>query len=259
MVPPFSSLDFLLLFCLALSYHYHKVHQQRLQRLHHATPECVAMILSGSLPATGVLDLRMLSLHGMIARLGPENILHKNGHHILLNRDSMNTSKSWFSQIRTVCRNYGLPDPLLVLQSPPSHHHWKTLTKLKVLDWWQTKYRGIAEHMSTLIYFKSAYMSLSSLHSIWTTAGSPFEVGKAVVSARMLSVGYRTDKLMSHWNKSNPSGICRLPGCENEIGTLSHILLHCPGLIEARRKVTSNQGGILSGSVAAPLTKIFRN
>ena len=83
-------------------------------------------------------------------------------------------------------------------------------------------------------------MSLSSLHSIWTTAGSPFEVGKAVVSARMLSGGYRTDKLMSHWNKSNPSGLCRLPGCENEIGTLPHIPLHCPSLIETKRKGLSH-------------------
>ena len=95
------------------------------------------------------------------------------------------------------------------------------------------------------MYFKPSYMSLSSPHPIWTTAGSPFEVGKAVVSARMLSGRYRTDKLMSHWNKSNPSGICRLPGCENEIGTLPHILLHCPGLVDARRKVISHWSAFL--------------
>ena len=79
-------------------------------------------------------------------------------------------------------------------------------------------------------------MSLSTPHPIWTTAGSPFEVSKAVVTARMLSGRYRTDILMSNWSTSNPDGLCRLPGCEGEIGTLQHILLECPGLSEARAK-----------------------
>ena len=60
-------------------HHYYKLHLQRLQRLHQATPECVVMFLAGSLPATGILDLRILGHLGMIARLGPGNILHQHG------------------------------------------------------------------------------------------------------------------------------------------------------------------------------------
>ena len=78
---------------LAALHHYQKVHLQRLQRLHQATPECVVMFLAGSLPATGILDLRILSLLGMIARLGPNNILHQHGLNILLNQDGSNTAK----------------------------------------------------------------------------------------------------------------------------------------------------------------------
>ena len=127
-----------------------------------------------------------------------------------------------------------------LLQSPPTHYHWKSLTKLKVLDYWQVKLRGEAEHLLSLEYFKPSFMSLSVPHPIWTTAGSPFEVSKAVVSARMLSGRYRTDLLTRHWSRSNPEGLCRLPGCDGEVGTLQHILLHCPALAETRAKLISH-------------------
>ena len=80
---------------------------------------------------------------------------------------------------------------------------------------------------------------------IWTTAGSPFEVSKAVVSARMLSGRYRTDRLARHWSNSNPKGFCRLPGCIGCEGSLQHILLHCPALAETRKKIISHWSAFL--------------
>ena len=88
-------------------------------------------------------------------------------------------------------------------------------------------------------------MSLSTPHPIWTTAGSPFEVRKATISAKMLSGRYRTDRLMRHWSKSNPHGLCRLPGCSGEQGTLHHILLSCPALAEARGKCVAHWSAFL--------------
>ena len=186
-------------------HHHNKVYLEQLQRLHQATPECVVMFLAGSLPVTGLLHLRMLTLLGMIARLGPDNILQQHGRHVLLNIDGKNVSNFWFASMRSICQQYSLPDPLLVLQSPPTTYQWKTLTKSKVLDWWQIKLRGEAQHLDSLIFFNPKYMSLSTPHPIWTTAGSPFEVSKAVVSARMLSGRYRTDRLARHWSNSNPT------------------------------------------------------
>ena len=186
----------------------------RLQHLHQATPECVVMFLAGSLPATGLLDLKILGHLGMIARLGSDHILHQHGRHTLLNDEKNNINRSWFANIRSLCQQYNLPDPVLVLQSPPTHSYWKSLTKSKVLDWWQTNLRGVAEHLDSLAFFKPSFISLSTPHPIWTTAGSPFEVSKAVITTRMLSGRYRTDKLMSNWSNSNPAGLCRLPGCE---------------------------------------------
>ena len=229
----------------SIVHHHYKVSLQRLQRLHQGTPEAVVMFLAGSLPATALRHLRMLGLLAMIARLGPENILHQHGRHVLLNPDKKTLRWSWFATIRLLSQQYGLPDRLLILQSPPTHFYWKKLTKLKVLDWWQTKFRGEIDTLTSLEFFQPSYMSLSSPHPLWTTAGSPFEVRKATISARMLSGRYRTDYLARHWSKTNPEGLCRLPGCNNELGTLQHILLTCPALTDARAKAISHWSSFL--------------
>jgi hypothetical protein len=204
-------------------------------KLHQSTPECVVMFLAGSLPATAQLHLRMLGLLGMIARLGPCNILHQHGRHILL---LSRPGKSWFIQLRSICLQYDLPDPLLILQTPPSKQSWKQQTKSKVMDSWEVKLRAQACLLPSLKYFNSSYMSLSSPHPMWTSAGSPFEVRKATIVARMLSGRYRTDRLARHWSQTNPSGICQLPGCTGlQSGSLEHILLYCPALSGARSNV----------------------
>ena len=82
-------------------------------------------------------------------------------------------------------------------------------------------------------------MSLTTPHPIWTTANSPYEISKAVVSSRMLSGRYRTDYLSRHWSNRNPSGNCTLPGCDEQVGNLEHLLLHCPALADVRSGVVN--------------------
>ena len=99
--------------------------------------------------------------------------------------------------------------------------------------------RGEADFLDSLAHFKPSFMSLSTPHPLWSSASSPYEVGKAVIAARMLSGRYRTDRLTRHWTQTNPDGLCRLPGCFNNEGNLEHILLHCTALSEARSRVVS--------------------
>ena len=123
---------------MSVIHHHFKVHLERLIKLHRNTPECVVMFLAGSLPASALLHLRMLGLLGMVARLGRGNILNQHGRHILL---SNSPGKSWFTNLCSICQEYGLPDPLLILQTPPSNESWKKLTKSKVIDFWEARYR----------------------------------------------------------------------------------------------------------------------
>ena len=136
---------------LGIIHHQHKINLERLQRLFPSTPETVVMFLAGSLPATGLLHLRMLCTLGMIARVGSQNILHQHGRHILLSADQYSTKKSsWFLSLREISRKYGLPDPLLVLQSPPTKSHWKSKCKSLVIDFFERKLRAEAEVLPSL-------------------------------------------------------------------------------------------------------------
>ena len=61
--------------------------------------------------------------------------------------------------------------------------------------------RNEAALLPSLAHFKPEYMSLSSPHPLWLSAGtSPYEVIKATVQATMLYGRFRTEKLCRHWS-----------------------------------------------------------
>ena len=119
---------------LGVLHRHNRVTLCRLQKLPNNTPDCVVFFLAGSLPITALLHLRQFGLLGMIARQGDNSLLQKVGRQVLL---SASKCKSWFTQLRSLSQQYGLPDPLLVLQSPTSKQTWKRLCKSKVTSWWE--------------------------------------------------------------------------------------------------------------------------
>ena len=220
--------------------HHYKVSLESLQRLYKGTPTPVVLFMAGSLPASALLHLRQLSLLGMIARLGSENILYRHGHYILSSKNP--NSHSWFVQMRETCQKYSLEDPLHYLENPSSKDSFKKHVRQHVLDWWNIELRARASvvELPSLYLFRANFMSLSKPHPIWTSAGSsPYEVRKATVQARMLSGRYRTCWLRRHWS-GDSSGSCRVPGCSGEPGTLRHLATgECPGLSQALIRATA--------------------
>ena len=209
--------------------HHYKLCLERLQKLHKATPEPVVYFLGGSLPLPALLHLRQLSLLGMIARLGSNNILHQHAKNIL--SSSGGKSHSWFYQIRITCSQYKLPDPVAILTEPPLKAPFKKLAKAKIVE---------AANLPSLVYFKTEFYSLTSPHPLWSTSkGNPYEVEKACVQAKMLSGRYRTCWLSRHWS-GDPTGSCTLPVCRETApkpGTLHHIIFECPDLTAPRSRV----------------------
>ena len=204
---------------------------RQLLRLPITTPESFVMFLAGSLPATAIVHLRTLTLLGMISRLGPTGILNKIG------RDSLLTASnkgSWFLAVRRTTQQYGLPDPLIVLQQPLPKCRWKSLCKGMVMKWWEAQYRGEAQQLESLAFFDPNFYSLTRPHRILTSAGSQYEVSRASVVVLMLSGRYICDYRTRHFDLSNPTGACRLcrlsPGAIGPPGTLEHQLLQCPAL-----------------------------
>ena len=109
---------------------HHRVTLCRLQKLPMTTPDCAVFFLAGCLPITAIIHLRQLALLGMLARLGEHSLLQQHGRNVLLSVKS----RSWFHQIRLIAQQYGLPDPLLILQTPPTKDTWKRLCKAMVIS-----------------------------------------------------------------------------------------------------------------------------
>ena len=241
-----------------LSFHY-KETLQGLLRLHRKTPDCVVFFLGGSLPLPALLHIKQLVLFCMILNL-PNNILNTIARYKLTRNSDCN--RSWFSNIKSLCFQYNLPHPLLLLDYPPDKEDFKKAVKSKVQDFWQGKLRHDASVLSSLKFFHPEYMSLSSPHPLWLSCdGNPYEVQKAVVQSRMLSGRYRDDRFTRHFSgKSGECSLCLLvsPDVVAPQGDLTHILQVCPAL-EARRALLYEYWNFLTANseVCKNLTDVY--
>ena len=215
--------------------HHYKVSLERLLRLYPRTPACFVYLLAGSLPASAILHKRQLSLLGMIARQGDGAILHRYGHHILTNPPLTSRSPSsspWFIQVRGLCRQYGLPDPLEVLSSATSKGIWKGEVERAINSYWGARIRAEATALPSISHLRPSHMSLSSPSPLLTTCRADRqEIKKMTVQVRMASGRYRTCWLRRYWS-GDDTGSCRVPGClPNTPGTLLHLATgQCVGL-----------------------------
>ena len=148
---------------------HHKETLRCLLRLYPKTPRGVVYFLAGSLPGSALLHLRQLSIFGMITRLGG-NILHTLAHNV--STSAIQSPKSWFHQTRNWCMQYTLSHPLDLLQNPLPKSAFKILVKKKVVDYWETVLRQEVDPRKSLSYFKPCYMSITTSHPLFKTAGS---------------------------------------------------------------------------------------
>jgi hypothetical protein len=171
----------------------------------------------------------------MICRL-PGNILHIHAQNIFCSNTP--SSKSWFLKIRELCLQYLLPHPLQLLTCPLPKETFKNLIKKRVLSHREQVLRYEAAGLDSLVFFKPSFMSLTTPHPIWTTAGSsPAKVAMATVQAKMISGRFRTELLCRHWSK-NKLGVCLLSqACSSTVEDLPHILASCAALKETREKL----------------------
>ena len=231
-----------------LSDHFKKI-LRLIMKLPDRTPEPVIFFLAGTLPLPAHLHLRKLSLFGMICRL-KGNVLHSIGRIMLT--DCKPAAKSWFQDIRNICVQYALPHPLDLLNNPPPKLHFKKLCKEQVHLYWREKLTSMSD-IPSLKFLITPFLSLLKPHPIWTSLdGNPYQAKAAKVQALFLSGRYRTERLCRFWS-SNSNGYCLLDSCLNlkYFDDYSHILLHCSGLIDERRRLVSFTKSFLAANSEA--------
>jgi hypothetical protein len=204
---------------------FYKKMLRQVQSLPNNTATEAIYILSGNIPAEGLLHQRALTLYGSICRL-PE------GHNIkqLARRQLAisNNKHSWFTMICRVGEKYGL-DIWSNMRLPRDKQNWKREVRLAVRSYWQKKLIEDAAERSTLKWL-IANIDMDSPHPLWLPCvGEPRLVEAAATRARMLVGRYMTRAQMTKFNLSNDSS-CKL--CHAEEEDLLHMLVMCPALEE---------------------------
>ena len=220
-----------------LDQHY-KVHLQRLLKLHQATPGPVVYFLAGSLPFVAHLHLKIFSVFGQLCRLEDgENILATQACSVFSSANG--SSRSWFWKLRGLCLQYDLLHPSKWLTSQMSKAQVKNMTRSAVHQYWRKELQTKADVLSSLCYMKTAFMSLTATHPLFTSClSSPWETEKTVIQARHLSGRCRLEALSGHWTPGNRGGLCTLPDCWGTPacykGSVESFLLTCPSLADTR-------------------------
>ena len=216
---------------------YFKNTLRRLMKLGDHTPDSAIYFLAGTVPAVAHLHLRQLSLFYIVCNLD-DNILKRLAYRSLI--CSKASEKSWFHQIRAICIQYRLPDPLHLLSFPPAKQDFKKLCKSNVHEFWHSELARTAEALPSLRYFRPRFLSLSCPHPLWSSLDSnPFQARAANIQALFLTGRYKTARLCRHWDSSNRDGYCPFDSCRSSdiLEDIEHLLLHCPAHYETRRRL----------------------
>ena len=152
---------------LVLINNHHKEVIQNLMRLKPGTPQVVCNSLAGILPGEALVHLRQFLILNMILDT-KDNIFHQHGLNVLTTNPS---THSWFHPIRNLCLTHQLHHSLAFLQGSHTRLSFRVLAKKHVLDYWEKKLKGKAVSLTSLIYFKSDFMSLMKPHPIFSSAG----------------------------------------------------------------------------------------
>ena len=119
---------------------------------------------------------------------------------------------------------YSLPDPIVILNDPPSKFSWKKIITNQVSSHWHQRYCDEVSHRSSLCSLRPAFLPLNGKpHPLWSSCqSSPTAVRAATIQARILTGRYHTDLLRSKWDGND--GTCRLPGCGTPEADSVHLL-----------------------------------
>ena len=129
-------------------------------KLSNSSPKPALYFLLGELPVEGRIHIATLMLFHTIWA-NPDTTVHKMTDYILMM--SKENSTTWSNHVRILCKKYGLPCPLLLLQSGPawSREKWKTLVTTKVTVYIEKELREIAEYNSRMNFLNVKLLGLS--------------------------------------------------------------------------------------------------
>ena len=194
---------------------------RRLQKLPKRTATPALFFLSGSLPAPALLDLRILSLFGMVTRLGEGHILVQHAKYVV----SHKMPHSWFCVVETLLEKYSLPCINDLILNPPEKLKLKSIIKKSVMSFWHAELCRQAKEKKSLKFLRCNFIPLGkSSHPLWSScpSGSSSAVRAAVIQAQLLCHSYHSDSMAGKWCGASEG--CSLTGCNAPKSDVLHLL-----------------------------------
>ena len=144
-------------------------------------------------------------------------------------------SNSWFSNVRRILHEYGLPSAYDVMENPPSKHQWKSMIDKAVNDYWRNYWKTEMDSKPSLKYLTLQNKPTKEPHPLWKSVQKNTRaVTKTHIKAKLITGTYT---LQAHRNKFNQQAVsptCLL--CKQHPEDREHFLLHCSTLKTVREK-----------------------
>ena len=180
--------------------------------------------LTGELPVAARVHLDLLTLFHNIAS-NPQTKIYSIVKYILMMAD--NTSTTWSNHIRLICRQYQLPDPLQLLQFPPSKEVWRKDTTVKITAFHEKDLRERAARSNRLKYFNVQLFGLTGKpHPVLQHITETRQAFKSRSHIKLLTGDFVSYELLAAQRGTDPH--CRLCFSPNE--STQHILTECRGI-----------------------------
>ena len=187
-------------------------------------------VLSGTLPIEAITHKRTMTFLGNICRLPETTIEHQLSVRQLRVRST--TSHSWFIAVKEIFLKYRLPDPLDLLDNPPTKLHWRKVVKKHVNSHWESNIKASSVLYSSLRYLNVSEFTCGKRHPLLRALGNIREVPRISTKLKLVTGTYILQTNRTTFNQNQMDPVCLL--CHQENETTEHFLLCCPALASHR-------------------------
>ena len=198
------------------------------------TADPAPFILTGIIPAEGLIHIKALTFFGNICRLPADSIERKLAERQLSIK--CENSNSWFIAVKQLLVRYNLPCAFNILSDTPKKDPWNRLVSTHVNKYWAERIVASAELYSTLQHFSVLDYRPGCLHpTVLTNIPCTMEITRIAVKLKILTGTYILQSNRAAFNKHQVDPTCVLCGQSSE--TLDHFILRCVELEDVRTSV----------------------
>ena len=201
-------------------------------KLSKSSPVPSMYFLLGELPLEAKLHIDLLTLfHNALSNKHTK--IYDVMKYILMMSDDNSTT--WAVHVRLLSQLYGLPDPLIVMQSSPiSKTDWKSIILTKVTVYHERELRRKAAGISSLKYFNVQLLGLSGKpHPALLGINDTRQALKFRAHVKLLSGDFPSFEKLSSQQNCGPH--CRL--CPSPIESTQHILTECRATADIKQRL----------------------